>query len=248
MNESEYKSFYDRVGRLNGWDFSKIQCVSVGESWQFYDEVVQRCTKSDILLDIGTGGGEKLLSIADAALLLLGIDCSPDMIEAASANLKSPEISNVRFFEMDADELHFPNQFFNVVSCCQAPFNAQEVARVLVEDGIFLTQQVSEDDKLNIIEAFGRSRAANEDGTLRNKYVTELRDAGFKEIQTFDYDATEYYHSYEDLIFLLKHTPVIPNFGQSENDFVTLETFIAQNQSAQGIKTNSKRFMIIAKR
>lgn len=29
MNELEYKNFYDKVGRLNGWDFSKIKCETV---------------------------------------------------------------------------------------------------------------------------------------------------------------------------------------------------------------------------
>lgn len=39
MNELEYKSFYDKVGRLNGWDFSKIKCETVGDTWDFYSEV-----------------------------------------------------------------------------------------------------------------------------------------------------------------------------------------------------------------
>ncbi|SCC29299.1 hypothetical protein [Bacillus mycoides] len=39
MNELEYKSFYDKVGRLNGWDFSKLKC----DTWDFYGEVQERC-------------------------------------------------------------------------------------------------------------------------------------------------------------------------------------------------------------
>jgi hypothetical protein len=58
MDELEYKKFYDRVGKLNGWDFSKIKYISEGVKWNFYSEVTRRCKKSDILLDIGTGGGE----------------------------------------------------------------------------------------------------------------------------------------------------------------------------------------------
>ncbi len=39
MNELEYKNFYDRVGEINGWDFSKIKSTSIGVQWNFYEEV-----------------------------------------------------------------------------------------------------------------------------------------------------------------------------------------------------------------
>lgn len=249
MNEFVYKHFYERCGNLNGWDFSKIRSKSEGVKWDFYHEVSRICKKSDVLLDIGTGGGEALLSIAEAALLLVGIDISAGMVNAANDNIKSSNISNVRIAQMDADKLDFPDEFFNVVSSRHAPFHAEEVARVLAEDGIFLTQQVSEDDKINIKQAFGRGQSfGTQDGTLKNMYITELREAGFHDVQTFDYNAMEWYQSYEDLIFLLKHTPIIPNFGQNENDFALLEKFIGEHQTDKGIMTNSKRFMIVARK
>ncbi|MBW7457429.1 class I SAM-dependent methyltransferase [Paenibacillus sepulcri] len=248
MNELEYRKFYDRVGQLNGWDFSKVQCESEGVKWDFYSEVTRRCRKSDLLLDIGTGGGEALLSIADCAALLVGIDDSPGMIQEALANLEQSKKSNVRILPMNAEKIDFPAAFFNVVSCRHAPFSAQEIARVLEGGGVFLTQQVSEDDKLNLIRAFGRGQKAAQDGTLKNKYSSELSEAGFSDIQSFDFDATEYYKTYEDLVFLLKHTPIIPNFGQGSDDFAKLEAFIQENQTGKGIKTNSKRFMIIARK
>jgi len=248
MNEMEYKNFYDRVGKLNGWDFSQVKCISEGVKWDFYDEVSKRCRKSDILLDIGTGGGEKLLSISDVALFLVGIDLSSGMIDAAIANLESSRKTNVRILHMDAAQLDFPTNYFNVVSCRHSPFCAKEAARVLVDGGIFLTQQVSENDKLNIIEAFGRDRVVVEDGTLKKTYISELSEAGFSDIQSFEYDAIEYYKTYEDLVFLLKQTPIIPDFGKCENDFTVLKKFIGENQTSKGIMTNSKRFMIIAKK
>jgi ubiquinone/menaquinone biosynthesis C-methylase UbiE len=89
MNRLDYKNFYDKIGKLNGWDFSNLKTVSEGEHWDFYNEVTRRCNKSDLLLDVGTGGGEALLSITDAALLLVGIDNSVGMIQTANVNLKN---------------------------------------------------------------------------------------------------------------------------------------------------------------
>lgn len=249
MKQFDYKKFYDEVGKLNGWDFSKVKMTAEGVKWQFYDEVTQRCLPSDRLLDIGTGGGETLLSIAHAASLLVGIDISSGMMHTANRNLDSFNQTNVQFLQMNADNLDFPRNFFHVVSCRHSPFHAKEVVKVLVDNGIFLTQQVSENDKFNMKQAFGRGQASGVvDGTLKNRYIEELNEAGFKDIQSFEYDATEYFETYEDLVFLLKHTPIIPNFGKYNHDFEILQTFIDDNITEKGIKTNSKRFMIIAKK
>ncbi|PEI66151.1 class I SAM-dependent methyltransferase [Bacillus wiedmannii] len=247
MNELEYKNFYDKVGRLNGWDFSKIKCETVGDSWDFYREVKERCKPSHILLDVGTGGGENVLNIASSAKLLIGIDDSNGMIATAHSNLKKSGIQNVEFLQMDSEALVFPHAHFDIASSCHAPFTATELSKVMKKDAVFLTQQVSEHDKLNLKEAFGRGQCLGErDGTLKEKYMRELSSAGFERVQVSEYDVTNYYSSPEDLIFLLKHTPIIPNFGEEEEDFTILQKFIDANSSEKGIRTNSKRFMITA--
>ncbi|WNQ10745.1 class I SAM-dependent methyltransferase [Paenibacillus aurantius] len=248
MNEKEDARFYQEVGKTNGWDFSRITCVTEGEGWDFYEEVARKCRPSDLLLDIGTGGGEKLLALAHAALLLVGIDRSPGMIETAQANLARSGKPNVRLLQMDAGRLEFPPGFFQVASCRQAPFSARETARVLAPGGWFLTQQVSEGDKRNLVEVFGRGRGTEEDGTLKNRYLREVEEAGFTEVQSFDYDATEYYGAREDLLFLLENTPIIPDFGKREQDYAILDEFIAKHRTDKGIRTNSKRFLIIARK
>ncbi|MGG0721454.1 class I SAM-dependent methyltransferase [Bacillus mycoides] len=247
MNELEYKNFYDRVGEINGWDFSKIKSTSIGVQWNFYEKVKQACKPNGILLDIGTGGGENILRIASSALLLIGIDNSNGMIKTTKSNLKKSRVANVRFIQMTSEDLQFPNDFFDVISSCHAPFVASEVAKVLKEGGTFLTQQVSEADKLNLKKAFGRGQSIGvDDGTLKEKYIQELKEAGFVEVHSFDYNAIEYYQRPEDLVFLLKYTPTIPNFGQEKKDFDILENFIENNRTKKGICTNSKRFLIIA--
>jgi hypothetical protein len=62
------------------------------------------------------------------------------------------------------------------------------------------------------------------------------------------YNAAEYYRSYEDLIFLLKHTPTIPGFGKEQADLHRLAAFIEGNKTEKGIATNAERFMIIARK
>ncbi|MGG4471234.1 class I SAM-dependent methyltransferase [Paenibacillus alvei] len=246
MDELE---FYDKVGKINGWDFSKLNVISEGLKWDFYEEVTKRCKSSDILLDVGTGGGENLLRIASSLLFLVGIDLSRGMIETAHSNYKMSKVLNVRFSQMSSDNLQFPSGFFDVISSCHAPFSSMEIARVIKNGGFFLTQQVCEADKLNLKEAFKRGQGFGEvDGTLKERYIMELKSAGFTEVQAFEYDANEYYQRAEDLIFLLKHTPIIPDFGQEEKDLDILGSFIENYRTEKGIRTNSKRFLIIANR
>jgi hypothetical protein len=244
----DYKTFYDRVGELVGWDFSRLKCSSEGETWDFYNEVVNVSHKTDILLDIGTGGGERILKIAQNFMMVVGIDISDGMVNSAQNNLVNSDVPNVKIIKMDSNSIQFPEAFFNIISCRHAPFEAYEVRRLMASGGIFLTQQVSEGDKLNIKQAFGRGQAIGEkDGQLKGKYVKALMESGFREVHTFDYDAKEYYQTPEDLIFLLKYTPIIPDFGKSKGDFEVLDAFIKQTKMNKGIVTNSKRFMIIAK-
>ncbi|MFD2329141.1 class I SAM-dependent methyltransferase [Cohnella sp. GCM10020058] len=248
MNEADYKAFYDRVGQSNGWDFSKLKVESEGIQADIYGEIKRMCRQSDLLLDIGTGGGEAVLAIREAALLLVGIDRSRGMIQTSQANLMRSGASNVRFFEMDAERLDFPEQFFDIVTCRHAGFSARQVAKVLSRDGIFITQQVAEGDKLNLKQAFGRGQSYGEaDGTLMRKYKQELAEAGFFDIQSMEFDTVEYYRTPEDLIFLLKHTPIIPGFGQEEGDFEILRAFMEDNRTEKGIRTNAKRFRIKAR-
>lgn len=248
-NRINYQELYDRVGSITGWDFSKLKVRSEGEKWDFYEKVIEKSQKNSLLLDIGIGGGERVLKIASNCLLVVGIDLSESMINTANSSLQKSQTKNVRFFQMNAKSIRFPDGFFDAISCRHSPFFAVEVYRLLREGEFFLTQQVSEHDKLNVKQAFGHGQSYGEkDGTAKDNYVEHLEKAGFSDVQTFDYDAKEWYKTPEDLIFLLRNTPIIPNFGKKSEDFETLSEFIKQNTDSNGILTNSKRYMIIAKK
>ncbi|MBB6670474.1 class I SAM-dependent methyltransferase [Cohnella nanjingensis] len=249
MNEIDYRAFYDRVGSENGWDFSRVQCRVEGAEAELYREVSRLSKPSDLLLDIGTGGGEALLAVREAAHLLVGIDRSSGMIRTAEANRSRFAAANVRFLRMEAERLDFPERFFDIVSCRHSAFDAVQVAKVLTDEGTFLTQQVGEGDKINLKRAFGRGQSYGvPDGTLMADYVQRLTEAGFAEVSAAEYDTTEYYRSPEDLLFLLKHTPIIPEFGRHPRDFEILAEFVAAYGGEQGIRTNAKRFVIRAKK
>ncbi|NBD25340.1 class I SAM-dependent methyltransferase [Paenibacillus glycinis] len=249
MEIMDYKSFYEQAGARNGWDFGNVRVESEGEAWNYAREVASRCGATDALLDIGTGGGELLLGLSGAARALVGIDRAASMVETAKRNAARAGAGNVRFLRMDSDRLRFPDGSFDIVCCRHAPFRASEIARVLMPGGVFMTQQVGEGDKRNLAQAFGRGQhdGASPGAMLRGN-LAALRAAGFSELQSSLYDATEYYATPQDLIFLLKHAPIIPDFGEQEEDFAILRRFAAEYGTERGIRTNSERSLIIARK
>lgn len=248
MNEQEYQAFYEQVGKTNGWNFDSIRCVTEGTSVDLYHHVQHLLQRHHVLLDMGTGGGKALLHLTSSAALLVGIDQSAAMIQTAQRNQQAVAANHVRLLEMDANELQFPNAFFDMISCRHAPFQVHEAARVLRPGGYLLTQQVAEKDKWNLKQAFQRGQAYDvPHGTLQRQYMQQLEQAGFQNVDIVESEVHEYYESAEDLIFLLKHTPIIPGFGQHESDWRTLHHFIEAHTTDKGIFTTAARFMIIAK-
>jgi len=249
MASEELNQFYNRIGKEIGWDFSQVNTTSTGVKWNFYERVKQLSKPMDTILDLGTGGGENILKLAPTVAHIDAVDQSPTMIQTARSNQQRLKIKNVTFYEMASEEVESLKQSYELVSCCHAPFSAKVVERVVSENGIFLTQQVSEGDKVNLKECFGRGQAFGvKDGTLKETYIDALKAAGIKEIFAQDYNAVEYYKSDEDLRFLLTHTPIIENFGKMEDDEKRFQTYLARYQTENGIETNSKRFMIMARK
>lgn len=242
-----YKDLYNKVGKRVGWDFSHLKKTETGKKWNFYNKVLEISKPDNTILDIGTGGGERILKIAKKFKFVYGIDHSSSMINTANKNLCNTNLNNVKFLLMDSSKLDFPNNYFDIVTDRHCDFNTKEVYRVLKKGGCFLTQQVSEGDQRNIKKAFGRGQAYGAlDGTLKEKYLKEMKEIGFKKIKSFDFDSKVTYKTVKDYIFMLRYTPTIPEFGKRKKDFEILKKFIEENKTEKGITTNSKRFMIIA--
>jgi ubiquinone/menaquinone biosynthesis C-methylase UbiE len=239
---------YRKPGKVKGWDFPQIKFSSEGPRINYRRVVESYLDRNQKLLDIGTGGGEKFLKFAPKVKEAIGIDVDPKMIETARENLRKSGLPNVKFEVCDSEKLKFGNREFDVVIDRQAPFNPKEVARVLKPGGVFITQQVSEGDKLNFKKIFQRGDSYGiKPGTLENRYLRELQEAGMKIIEEKTANTIEYYRSMDDVIFLLANTPIVPDFDfEREQD--KLKQIEERFTTEKGIKMNAERFLIVAKK
>ena len=81
----EYE-FYDSV---KNWDFSSIKCdEEYLTDWDMYEIIRKNTNPKTKILDLGTGGGEKVLKGFPDAAEILGTDYSAAMIETANKNLQ----------------------------------------------------------------------------------------------------------------------------------------------------------------
>ena len=95
MQEKEYER-YEEIGN---WDFSNIKyTIEQESSWNFFEEIKKHTNKQSLILDLGTGGGEKALNyMPDDVGMIIATDFSQNMIETANRNKKKYPNKKIKF-------------------------------------------------------------------------------------------------------------------------------------------------------
>jgi SAM-dependent methyltransferase len=128
-----------------GWDFSHLDDRWHNEDppWSYEELVRPLMVSASSVLDLGTGGGEKLLAFRDIFPPRVAVT------EGYAPNLRLVrerlEPLGVEVVESQTalyDELPFESNSFDLVIDRHSGFNIAEVERVLAPGGTFLTQQV----------------------------------------------------------------------------------------------------------
>ncbi len=105
-----------------------------------FNELVKNLSnKKHSFLDIGTGTGKVIFgnNLQEKYGKVVGIDIESEMIEICKE--KSTKIQNAEFLVMDSTKkMSFPDKSFDVVVVMFAPYNIQEVYRLLKPEGYFI--------------------------------------------------------------------------------------------------------------
>ena len=150
------KEFYDEI---SDWDFSKYEieteCLT---KWELYDELKMLANKDSKILDLGTGGGEKLLEFFPEAKEILGTDFSEGMIETAKKNLVKSGRSNITFRLMDNLKMDVPDNYYDIVVARNTVTDPKQIYRCLKKGGYLLIHGVDREDCWNLKLLFGRGQ------------------------------------------------------------------------------------------
>ncbi len=212
MNEKSLFDYYIKKTENNfkGWDFSYItdtdRMVDSPLDWSYISKVFKYIYEKDVntMLDMGTGGGEllsKFIKIPPNTYATEGYEAN---LPIARKRLKSLGIEVVK---VENDILNFKNNYFDLLINRHESYSVKEIKRVLKEKGIFITQQVGNQNCLEINQALG----AKEDMDLGkwdlNVAKNDLIKSDFKIVKSFEQFPELRFYDIGALIYYLKAVP-----------------------------------------
>lgn len=198
-----------------GWDFSYVNGRIVEESppWDYLALAATRMGQATALLDIDTGGGEKLLALRShwPGKVVASEGYAPNL-EVARKRLTLLGVTVVEMESGNLAPMPFADDEFDLVLNRHGAFNANEVARILAPGGIFLTQQVHGLWAHDLLAHFGATpqwpSATYEDA------ITRLAAAGLELVQGADWRGKFEINDIGALVYYLKAIPwLVPDFS-----------------------------------
>lgn len=214
MQKNEH-TYYENIGN---WDFDQIKYKTEKQSnWDFYEKIKEYTNKDSICLDLGTGGGEKVLKYYPEVGKIYATDFSQGMIKTAKENAKMYPARNIEFLQMDNLNMTFSVGMFDLISARHTVIDAKQIYNALKDDGILIIEGLDKKDCWELKELFGRGQAYNDKVSISIKDYEDLKEAGFTKIELIEILENEYYETEEDLLALLLKTPILDNFSEEDN-------------------------------
>ena len=254
MQTKEHE-YYEKIGN---WNFEQIKYKTEKQTnWDFYEKIKEYTNKDSICLDLGTGGGEKVLKYYPEVGKIYATDFSGEMIKTAKENAKMYPNRNVEFLQMDNLENTFPDKMFDLISARHTVINAKQIYNVLKDDGIFIIEGVDQKDCWELKELFGRGQAFHDKTPISRIDYEDLKDAGFTKIELIEINENEYYETEENLLALLLKTPILDDFSEEDNNKFThrkeIETdlfnkYVNKYKTEKGILLKRVLYGIVSKK
>ncbi len=143
----------EAIAHIHGWDFSHIDGRYEEEAslpWD-YDAIVRRYLTDDtMLLDYDTGGGEYLLSLHHPAHKTAATEGYPPNVKLCQEVLLPLGIDLKEC--SDAANIPFPDATFDMIINRHGDFCPAELYRLLKPGGLFVTQQVGDENDRDLVE------------------------------------------------------------------------------------------------
>lgn len=237
MDLKEKNIELDFYNKIKNWDFSDIKVDEENlTNWDMYSILNNVADKESYILDLGTGGGEKVLNCFPDVAKIIGTDLSTEMIKTANENLKISNKSNIEFKVMDNLKMNVPNDYFDIVVARHTCIDAKQIYSTLKDGGLLLLRGVDKLDCWELKKLYGKGQAYNDIKPISQIDYENILDAGFENVELVPIHIREYYKTKEDLIALLLKTPILQDFDKETNiDIALLNQYIENHKTDKGI-------------
>ena len=244
---------YDYYEQIKDWDFSMFQIETEDlTNWDIY-EILKSITNSNSkILDLGTGGGEKVLEkFPDCEIL--GTDFSKEMIKTANENLKKRGRKNINFRIMDNLNMDVEDGYFDVVVARNTVTDPKQIYKALKPGGYLLIHGVDKDDCHELKRIFGRGQGYYDKTPISIVDYDNVLDAGFCDVELVPIHEREYFKNRELFKAFLLKVPIIDDFSDKKIDVEELEDdkleeYISRNTYQKGIRLIRRYYGIMARK
>ena len=239
MKRNEEIKYYDEV---KDWDFSMFEIESESlTNWDLFEELKKVTNKDSKILDLGTGGGEKVLEFFPECQEILATDLSVEMIKTANKNLTKSGRKNITFRLMDNLKMDVPKNYFDVAVARNTITDPKQIYACLKKGGHLLIHGVDKDDCWNMKLLFERGQGFHDIKPISIIDYENVINAGFKDIELVPIHEREYFKNEYLFKTFIKKVPILDDFSeQKENekqinkyvediDEKLLDTYIKEN-------------------
>ena len=255
MKEKELE-FYERI---KDWSFDEFEIKTKRlTDWDMYKTLEELTDENSKVLDLGTGGGEKVLEYFPQVKEVLAVDLSSEMIKTAKKNLEKSGRKNITFKVMDNLNMDTPKEYFDVVVARHTPTDPKQIYETLKTGGYLIVQGVDMFDCHELKRIFGRGQAFHDTKPISIIDYENILDANFKDVELIPVHEIEYFKDKETLYKFLLKVPILDDFSEEEGDVKDyykpsleidkLDEYIKRNTYPEGIKLQRRLYGIIAKK
>ena len=253
MKEKEY---YEQI---KDWNFDEFEIKTIRKTdWDMFKLLKKLTDKNSKVLDLGTGGGEKVLKEFPNVKEILGTDFSSEMIKTANKNLKLSGRKNITFRKMNNLNMDTPKEYFDVVVARHTPTDPKQIYETLKPGGYLILQGIDMFDCHELKRIFGRGQAYNDTKPISIIDYENILDAKFKDVELIPIHEIEYYKDKETLYKFLLKVPILDDFSEEEGDVKDyyipslekdkLDEYIKRNTYPEGIRLQRRLYGIVAKK
>ncbi len=205
---------YEERQPFTGWDFSYLhgRMTEGREHWSYLDRAAELMRRSSSVIDMATGGGEKLLSLREYwPAKVIATEDYLQSFELATRRLSPLGVRVVRAPVSATGPMPFGDGEFDLVLNRQAALNPSEVARVLAEGGTFLTQQVHGLWAWDLQDTFDAKPQMPDVSAAM--YVPMLEAAGLTMVNVEEWEGRLAFSDVGAIVYYLKAVPwLVPGF------------------------------------
>jgi SAM-dependent methyltransferase len=234
---------------FSGWDFSPIAARwRVGSPpWDFASLLRDKMRTATSMVDLGTGGGEFLASLAPLPRNSFATEGYAPNVELARRRL-SP--LGVRVIAIGRDlRIDLPDRSVDLVADRHEEFSAAEVLRVLRPGGWFVTQQVGVRNHAELDERFAADTGPpGNDVTNATRLAAEVSAAGLVVERADEAFYSEEFLDVGALVFYLRAIPwEFPHFSV-DRDREALRAIDAEIRRTGSFRVTAHRLLVTARR